>query len=171
MLFSAMLTRIRTFAAAMAFAAALLTAVTGQQAPTPSVTFQVEVNYVDIDALVTDGRGNIISDLRKEDFELFEDGKPQAISTFSLVDLPLPSASAGRSAAATPAVSDVKSNAQPITGRLYLIVMDDLNVAPLRSKVVVQAARQFIERYFGPGDIAAITYTSGRTDAGQEFTS
>jgi VWFA-related protein len=167
-----MVTRIRVISSATAIAALLFAAViAGQQTPTPSVTFQVEVNYVDIDALVTDGRGNIISDLRKEDFELFEDGKPQDISTFSLVDIPLPSASAARSAAAVPPVSDVKSNAQPITGRLYLIVMDDLNVAPLRSKVVVQAARQFIERYFGPGDIAAITYTSGRTDAGQEFTS
>jgi VWFA-related protein len=137
---------------------------------TPSVTFQVEVNYVDIDAVVTDERGNFVEGLTREDFELFEDGTPQQISTFSLVDIPMPSAAA-RTRAAVPAVLDVRSNAQPISGRLYLIVLDDLNVAPLRTKVVVQAARQFIERHFGPDDIAAITYTSGRTDAGQEFTS
>ncbi len=166
-----MFTRTRAQGAVTAILGVVLVAVlAAQQSPTPSVTFQVEVNYVDIDALVTDERGNIVSDLRKEDFELLEDGKPQDISTFSLVDIPMPSASA-RSVAATPAVADVKSNAQPISGRLYVIVMDDLNVAPLRSKVVVQAARQFVERYFGPDDIAAITYTSGRTDAGQEFTS
>src|SRR5688572_19601591 len=54
-----------------------------QQSPaeTPSVTFQVEVNYVDIDAVVTDERGNFVAGLSKEDFELFEDGKPQQIST------------------------------------------------------------------------------------------
>ena len=68
-------------------------------------------------------------------------------------------------------MSDVKSNAQPISGRLYVIVLDDLNVAPLRTKVVVNAARELIERHFGPNDMAAITYTSGRTDGAQEFTS
>ena len=52
-----------------------------------------------------------------------------------------------------------------------MIVLDDLNVAPLRTKVVVNAARELIERHFGPNDMAAITYTSGRTDGAQEFTS
>ena len=136
----------------------------------PSVTFQVEVNYVDIDAVVTDERGNFVEGLAKEDFELFEDGKPQAISTFSVVDIPLPAANV-RAAARSQSPSDIRTNAEPITGRLYVIVLDDLNVSPLRGKVVVTAARQFIERHFGPADIAAVTYTSGRTDGGQEFTS
>ena len=82
----------------------------------------------------------------------------------------MPSATA-RPPADTATLSDVRSNAQPISGRLYVIVLDDLNVAPLRTKVVVNAARELIERHFGPNDIAAITYTSGRTDGAQEFTS
>jgi VWFA-related protein len=140
------------------------------------VTFQVEVNFVDIDAVVTDARGNFVDDLTKNDFELFEDGKPQEISTFSLVDIPMPSAPPvvsgfSRTRPDAAAVPDVKSNAQPIDGRLYVIVLDDLNVSPLRSQLVVRAGRQFIERHFGANDIAAVTYTSGRTDAGQEFTS
>jgi VWFA-related protein len=140
-----------------------------QQQPAPSATFQVEVNFVDIDAVVTDERGHVVSDLTKDDFELFDDGKLQDISTFSLVDLPMPSATARP--VDTASLSDVRSNAQPISGRLYVIVLDDLNVAPLRTKVVVNAARELIERHFGPNDIAAITYTSGRTDGAQEFTS
>ena len=141
-----------------------------QQQPPPSATFQVEVNFVDIDAVVTDERGNFVGDLTKDDFELLDDGKPQAISAFSLVDIPMPSP--GARPVATPAgAGDVRSNAQPLSGRLYVIVLDDLNVAPLRTKVVVNAARQLVERHFGPNDIAAITYTSGRTDGAQEFTS
>jgi VWFA-related protein len=162
--------RTRAICGMAALAGVLLTTFpAAQQPPTPSVTFQVEVNFVDIDAVVTDERGNFVSGLTREDFELFEDGKPQEISTFSLVDIPMPASA--RSAPAIPAVSDVKSNAQPISGRLYVIVLDDLNVSPLRSKVVISAARQFIERNFGPNDIAAVVHTSGRTDAGQEFTS
>jgi VWFA-related protein len=140
------------------------------QAPAPSATFQVEVNFVDIDAVVTDARGNFVADLTKDDFELLDDGKPQEISAFSLVDLPPPAASAA-ARRNTPLISDVKSNVEPISGRLYVIVLDDLNVAPLRTKVVVNAARQLIERHFGPNDLGAITFTSGRTDGTQEFTS
>jgi len=164
--------RVRILLGAASLAAILASAsVPGlaQQQP-PSATFQVEVNFVDIDAVVTDERGNPVRDLTKDDFELLDDGKPQDISAFSLVDIPLPSASA-RPPAATGSVSDIKSNAEPLSGRLYVIVLDDLNVAPLRSKVVVKAARELIERHFGPNDIAAITYTSGRTDGAQEFTS
>jgi VWFA-related protein len=144
--------------------------VAAQQQPAPSATFQVEVNFVDIDAVVTDARGNFVADLTKDDFELLDDGKPQEISAFSLVDIPVPVAGS-RPRTTTPVVSDVKSNAQPLSGRLYVIVLDDLNVAPLRTKVVVNAARQLIEQHFGPNDMAAITYTSGRTDGAQEFTS
>jgi VWFA-related protein len=158
--------------------AALLTAImssasfpgAAQQQPPSSATFQVEVDFVDVDAVVTDERGNFVSNLTRDDFELLDDGKPQEISTFSLVDIPMPSAS-GRPPASSTMLSDVKSNAEPISGRLYVIVLDDLNVAPLRTKVVVNAARQLIERHFGPNDMAAITYTSGRTDGAQEFTS
>lgn len=136
----------------------------------PTVTFQIEVNYVDIDAVVTDERGNFVGDLTKDDFELFEDGKPQQINTFALVDIPMPAA--GRASSAVPAApADVKSNAEPISGRLYVIVLDDLNVSAYRSQVVVKAARELIERYFAPNDIAAVTYTSGRTEGAQEFTS
>src|SRR5262245_29620067 len=104
-----------------------------QQQPS-SATFHVEVNFVDIDAVVTDERGNPACALTKDDFELLDDGKPQEISAFSLVDIPLPSATA-RPAAAPGSVSDIKSNAEPLSGRLYVIVLDDLNVAPLRTKV------------------------------------
>src|SRR6187455_1379362 len=155
--------RVRHFSAIVAIAGVLLVTVpSAQQAPAPSVTFQVEVNYVDIDAVVTDERGNFVPGLSKEDFALFEDGKPQAISTFSLVDIPMPAGA--RSAAAAPVVPDVRSNAQPISGRLYVIVLDDLNVGATRTKIVINSARQFIERHFAADDIAAIVYTSGRTD-------
>ena len=65
-----------------------------QQQPAPSATFQVEVDFVDIDAVVTDERGNFVGDLTKDDFELLDDGKPQEISAFSLVDIPVPAAGA-----------------------------------------------------------------------------
>ena len=54
---------------------------------------------------------------------------------------------------------------------MYVIVLDDMNIDPTRSAIVRQHAREFVESYFGAGDIAAVTYTSGRVDASQDFTS
>mgnify|MGYP003289145494 CR=1 FL=1 len=42
----------------------------------PAVTFQVEVDYVDVDVVVTDEKGNFVRGLMRDDFEVFEDGKP-----------------------------------------------------------------------------------------------
>ena len=60
----------------------------GQGTQAPGVTFQVEVNYVDVDVVVTDAQGNFVTGLTRDDFEVFENGKPQKIDTFSMVGDP-----------------------------------------------------------------------------------
>ena len=138
------------------------------QAP-PSVTFQVEVNYVDVDAIVTDEQGNFVSGLTRDDFEVFEDGKPQTIEMFSYVELPVEPAD--RFAAINrPVATDVRSNRRPFDGRVYVIVLDDLDISPLRGALVKSAAREFVERHLGANDLAAVVYTSGRPEATQDFT-
>ena len=136
----------------------------------PSVTFQVEVNYVDVDVVVTDEKGNFISNLTRDDFEVFEDGKPQKIDTFAYVEIPIQQDNAfvldGR-----PVSSDTQSNRRPFTGRLYVIVLDDQDVAAMRTAQVKKSAKEFVDRYMGANDVAAVIHSSGRTDAAQEFTS
>ena len=140
-----------------------------QSAPqTP--TFKVEVNYVEVDAVVTDQQGNFVSDLKKEDFQVLEDGKPQSISTFTLVNIPIERAGHPLFTA-RPIEPDVRSNARPFDGRIYVMVLDDLHTLPSRSILVRNAARKFITEHFGANDLMAIVQISGRSDAGQEFTS
>ena len=55
----------------------------------PPVTFRVEVNYVEIDASVTDAEGNFVRNLTKDDFQVVEDGKKQTLTAFSMVDIPI----------------------------------------------------------------------------------
>jgi VWFA-related protein len=149
------------------------TAASPQQNPPatpPAVTFQIETSYVDVDAVVTDKQGNVVRGLAREDFELFEDGRPQKIDMFSYVDIP--AVPQDRFLAVNrPISSDVKSNAPSLAGRLYVLVLDDLDTTALRSQFVIKAARQFIEQNFAANDLAAVVYTSGRGDASQEFTS
>ena len=153
-------------------AAALQTpSLRAQDKPTPpDVTFQVEVNYVDVDVVVTDEKGNLVSDLKREDFEVFEDGKPQKIDTFAYVEIPIEESNAfvldGRTVP-----GDAQSNRRPFAGRLYVIVLDDQDVAAMRTAQVKKSAKEFVDKYMGANDIAAVIHTSGRTDAAQEFTS
>src|SRR5207253_7632090 len=90
----------------------------------PEVTFKAEVNYVEEDVRVVDRQGNFVKGLKREDFQVAEDNKPQKISTFGLVDIPLTPVVkpqfAGRDA--LPIEPDVASNEQVLDGRLYLIL-------------------------------------------------
>jgi VWFA-related protein len=141
----------------------------GQQTEQPPVTFKVEINLVEVDAFVTDAQGNPVPGLTAADFEVLEDGKPQKISGFSLVNIPIERGDRPLFASA-PIEPDVQTN-RLIDGRIYLIVLDDLHTDFTRTPRVKAALRQFIERNFGTNDVAAIVYTSGRMEASQDFTS
>ncbi len=158
----------------VAFVAAVLAQGQPAQAPPgreqPAVTFKLDVNYVEVDAIVTDAQGHLVRDLTKDDFQVLEDGKPQPVSVFSLVDIPIERAERPLFKA-TPIERDVQSNAQPFNGRVYVLVLDDLHTNPLHSARVRQAARQFVERYIGANDMTAVLETGGRSDAAQDFTS
>src|SRR5438094_3502642 len=65
---------------------AMTTVVGGQQPP----NFRTEISFVELPVRVLDGKGNFVRDLGRADFQVFEDGKPQTIAEFTLVDLPLP---------------------------------------------------------------------------------
>jgi VWFA-related protein len=136
----------------------------------PPITFKVEVNYVEIDAIVTDAQGNFVRTLTKDDFQVFEQGKPQTVSVASLVDIPVEKFDPPLFKT-KPIESDVRSNRTAFNGRVFVLVLDDLNTSFSRSARVKMAARQFIERYLGANDVAAVVQTGGAKSTGQEFTS
>ena len=135
----------------------------------PPITFRAEVNYVEVDARVLDAQGKFITDLQPEDFEIFEDRRPQKVTAFSLVNIPVERQQRPLFAS-RPVEPDVRNNLQGADGRIYLLVLDDLHTNALRSQRTKLAARMFIERYVGANDLAAVIHTGGRTDANQDFT-
>jgi VWFA-related protein len=149
-------------------------ALTSAQMPPPPAqhtpTFKLEVNYVEVDAVVTDQQGSFVRSLTKDDFQVYEDGKPQTISTFAIVDIPIERADRPLFAA-QPIEPDVMTNARPFDGRVYVMVIDDLHMRFERAPRAKMAARQFIQRNLGANDLMAIVHTAGLTSAAQEFTS
>ena len=61
----------------------LLTATHAQQAP--DAPFRVTVNLVQVDAVVTDRSGNHVTDLKLEDFEVLQNGKPQRLTNCTYI--------------------------------------------------------------------------------------
>ena len=141
-----------------------------QQTPPaqPPVRFKVDVELVEIDAIVTDAAGRVVRGLTQKDFEILEEGKPQPIGTFAMVDIPIERADPPAFRAAPPE-PDVFSNRREFDGRLFVVVLDDLQTDAARTARVRTAARQFVERYVGANDLVAIVQTSG-AGGGQDFT-
>src|SRR5208282_5160845 len=54
------------------------------QSPLPTTpVLRTESRVVRVDVVVTDKKGNYVTDLKADDFKVFEDNKQQSVSTFS----------------------------------------------------------------------------------------
>src|ERR1017187_1303220 len=51
----------------------------------PNTVIRIDVNLVQVDAVVTDSRDRRVTSLQAADFEILQDGKPQTITNFSYV--------------------------------------------------------------------------------------
>jgi VWFA-related protein len=137
----------------------------------PQVTFRLEADYIEVDAVVTDAQGNVVRNLQREDFEVLEDKRPQAIDVFSFVDIPLERADRPLYRPA-PVEPDVVTNERELEGRIYVLLLDSNHVPAANSYLVKKAARLFIDRYFGANDLASVVHAqTGSVDDNQEFTS
>ncbi len=133
-------------------------------------TFRTEIEYVEVDVGVTDGSGRFVRELTRDDFQVLEDGRPQTISGFTLVDLPVQRDD--RPLYATDRIEpDIASNERPFDGRIFVMVIDDLHTGFTREKQAKAIAREFIEEHLGANDLMAVVHTVGASDAQQEFTS
>jgi VWFA-related protein len=59
------------------------------QAAAPQVSIAVESNVVNIDAVVTDQDGDILTNLKKENFRVLDNNQPQQISNFAPSEAPI----------------------------------------------------------------------------------
>src|SRR5881227_2557408 len=182
---------------ALLLAHALLVSVAGQSpssttqtpsqkregAPEKDDVVRITSNLVQVDAVVTDKKGNPVTDLRPEDFEIYEDNRPQKITNFSFV-----SVEPGAQPAGTPAPESATAHAHTRTGeavapvppvhlrpeevrRTFALVVDDLGLSFESMHFVRNALRKFVDEQMQPGDLVAIILTGAGVGALQQFTS
>jgi VWFA-related protein len=162
--------RIKTFAAGVA-AVALVAGLgaqapqekpappSGQEQPQPppeQPTFRTGINFVRVDVIVSDRAGNPVADLTQSDFEVLEDGKPQAIETFRLVKID--------SSAPVETTRQIRSRADEETAaaddnaRIFVFFLDDYHVRLGNSMAARRPISEFIQNSLSPRDLVAVMY-------------
>ncbi len=133
---------------------------------------KVDVNVVNVDVYVTDKSGRPVSGLRKEDFELFEDGKRVEITNWEALDGKTPGLAVDQPAAAAPAEPAPSAPAPVTADPLHLVIyVDNFNIQPAHRARALQQIRTFLEREIAPGDRAmVVTYDLTGLHVRQPFT-
>jgi len=139
---------------------------------TPHGVIHITVNLVQVDAVVTDSRGRRVTNLRPADFEILEDGRPQAITNFSYISVAAPTGGETPAQPPPPGVPSVPpARLRPEqVRRTIAIVVDDLGLSFERTAYVRQALKKFVDEDVQPGDLVAILRTVGGLGALQQFT-
>ena len=146
---------------ACGFALLLGTVPRAQQPPAPTrpadqAIFRLSVSLVQLDAVVTDKKGRHVSTLGRDDFEVYQDGRPQPVVAVSYVDTddgwvdtsglpPLP----------------VEALKPEDARRVIAVVVDDLRMSFESIYYARRGIGQFFDRQFQPGDLGMLVTTSG----------
>jgi VWFA-related protein len=132
---------------------------------------RVETELVQIDIVVVDKKGNLVRDLRREDFELFEDGKRQQITHFAAGTSVKPATWLRTERTATANDAKVASTSTEFrAGRYIVIAVDDFHLAPENLLIAKRVLQRFINEQMVAGDQIAFVTTSGNIGLFQQFT-
>ena len=127
----------------------------GQDAPP---IFRGGINFVRVDVIATDGKGQHVTDLKQEDFEVLEDNQPQSVEQFRLIKVdgnpkpgdPPPRVIRNRDDEETEAARD--------DVRIFAILLDDYHVRRSNSVSVREPLTRFIQTQLRPNDMIAVMY-------------
>lgn len=127
----------------------------GQQ---PPPVIRSGINYVRVDVIVSDKDGKPVMDLTQDDFSVAEDGKPQKIDAFSIVNLDhLETVENGPPRVIKNDFDEEREAARPDV-RLFVILLDDYHVKRGNDIAVRKPLIEFLQNQLAPADMVAIMY-------------
>jgi VWFA-related protein len=136
---------------------------------------RISVTLVQVDAVVTDEKGRYVTNLKPEDFEVYEDRKRQNITNFSYINT---KAATVAGATASPTRPNNSAAPAPVVRlspdqvrRTIALVVDDLGMSFESIGYVRSSLKKFVDEQMQPGDLVAILRTGAGIGALQQFTS
>jgi VWFA-related protein len=132
----------------------------------PETTIKTNAQAVVVDVVVTKGNGDAVSDLRQQDFQVVEDGKPQVIDLFEEH-----AAASAPSAPPAPLPPHIYTNlsASPQSDSVNVLLLDSLNTPQADQAYVHKQILDFL-RNIPPGARIAIFTLNSKLRLLQGFT-
>jgi VWFA-related protein len=132
------------------------------QAPkAPNPTFRVAIDYVTTDVIARNNQDQFVADLTKNDFEIYEDGVKQEITSLTLVhggrvhNLATPPAPAQEEGLVLP----VSRPRNDTAGRIFLIIVDDLHLDFRNTGRIRDLFKRISKQLVHEGDMFSIVST------------
>lgn len=123
-------------------------------------TFRLNVNLVQVHVTVRDANGKAIPNLRKEDFALYDQGKIQPISSFS-VETRESRREEAKAAAKAEAGDQTEAQASALPDRFVALTFDDIHMSLQDTNFLRTQASKFLDS-LAPTDRVAIFSSSGQ---------
>lgn len=128
--------------------------------------FRSGVNYIRVDAYVTDEDGTPIFDLTQDDFEVYEDGVKQDVDSFQVIRVDTLAARASGPATGIGVTrSDQELAASQPDVRVFVIFLDDYHVRLGNSIRARRMLIDFLENDLIPTDLVGVMYPLTPLDA------
>jgi VWFA-related protein len=116
------------------------------------------INFVSVDVIVTDKKtGEVVLDMKTEDFEVREDKKPQKVDTFEIVKID-ELASNAITPKAILSMYDEESEAKQPNVRLFILLLDDYHVRRGNDMASRKPLIDFVQNQLAPQDMVAVMY-------------
>lgn len=132
-------------------------------------TFSTKVNLVLVPVVVRDGEGRAVGTLQKEDFQLFDKGKPQIIARFSLEKAGAPPIAVDQAVDAAAPDKPSAAPPPPIAEHFVAYLFDDVHTDAGDLEWARRAAGRHFTESLDPSSRAGIFTTSGQVTL--DFTS
>lgn len=139
-----------------------------QETPKPQPTpykIEVIVNKVQVPVVVRDKQGHSIGGLAREDFHVFDNGKPHPISAFMVEDR-IRTESRSASNSENSALSPAPPQPAPVYPRSIVFLFDDMHMSVEDLEHAKSAGAALLAGSLVNSDIAAVVSISGRTNSG-----
>lgn len=126
-----------------------------------TTTLRLNVNAVLVPVVVRDDHGQSINDLKKQDFSVFDNGRPRPFSGFLVENHAVP-----RKPVQGTAESETAARMTALPGRFTVFVFDDMHLTADQIAYAQKAAIENLGEALTGSDLAAVVTISGKINSG-----